>query len=891
MPDSVPAPLVQPHPVQAWLIGKARRHRTPIAIGVAVTLAAVALVALLRLTHDVRLVDVRRAFNAIDTARVGIALALTAASYLALTFYDVLALRIIGRPLPWRTAALASVTSYTLSHNLGLALLTGGSARYRVYTAAGLDGPDVARVVAIAGATFWMGVLAVAGVALSARAEPLSLEAITLSPGVARLVGGAVVALCAGAVLLCAGPRRRIGAFGWTIPLPRPAQALAQIGIATIDIAAAAAALYMLIPGADPALLPTFVLAYALAIIATVVTHVPGGVGVFEAVVIAVVPGDKAALFAALIAYRVIYYLLPLAVGIVLLTWAEGRRGLAQRTLSGARSVATGMAPLLMSVASFLGGAMLLMSGSLPGVPDRLHALRDVVPLPFIEASHLASSLVGTGLLLLAPALYRRLDGAFAAIRALLLAGAAFSIFKGVDYEEAAVCIVIAMLLQWTRHAFYRRTELIARPLSTPWLACVVAMVGLSIWVGFFSYKHVDYQNDLWWQFALRDDASRFLRASLGVGVVLGGAALWRLFAAAPPPPTGTADPGEIARLLATAERTEATLALTGDKRFLLSPQRDAFLMYQVRGTSWIVMGDPVGAREAWPDLLWSIRDLADAAQGRLLLYQITPAALELAIEMGLGVIKYGEEGLVDLAGFALDGTRPRSLRQAYRRAEREGASFAVVPRADVPALLPELARVSREWLAAKGQREKAFSLGRFDPAYVVQFDCAVVRHEGRVIAFANLWTTANKAEVSVDLMRHADAGPQGVMDYLFVSLMLWGKAQGYARFSLGLAPLSGIEGRRLAPVWAKAASILFNHGERLYGFKGLRSYKQKFAPVWEARFIAGPNGLALLQALRDLSALVSRPRPPAHSTKAVRRAKTVPAKPGIRVDPRPFAL
>ncbi len=840
-----------------------RRFRTPITIGVAVALAGIALGALHHLTRTVSLVQVRAAFNAIDDTRILLALALTAASYLALTLYDVLALRIIGRPLPWRTAALASFTSYTLSHNLGLALLTGGSARYRVYTAAGLDGPDVARVVAIAGATFWMGVMAVTGVALLLRPDTLTVDGMALSAGLAHVAGAAIVVLCGGVILLCAAGPRKIRAFGWTIPLPRPLQALAQIGIATIDIAAASGTLYLLIPGADPALLPTFVLAYALAIVATVVTHVPGGIGVFEAVVIAVVPVDKTALFAALIAYRVVYYLLPLAVGIVLLAWVEGRRGFASRTLSGARVVATGMAPLLMSAASFLGGAMLLLSGSLPAIPDRLRALRSVVPLPFIEGSHLASSLVGTGLLLLAPALYRRLDGAFVASRTLLLAGAAFSIFKGVDYEEAIVCLAIAALLHWTRRAFYRRTELIARPLSTTWIACVVAMVGLSLWVGIFSYKHVEYQSALWWQFALKGDASRFLRASLGIGVMLGGAALWRLFSPAPPAPESLVDLADIARILHGADRSEAMLATTGDKRFLESPGRDAFLMYQVRGSSWIVMGDPVGERDAWPDLLWSIRDMADAAQGRLLLYQITGGALELAIEMGLGVIKYGEEGLVDLADFSLEGGKPRSLRQTCRRAEREGATFAVVPAADIPAILPELGRVSDAWLAAKKQREKAFSLGRFDPAYIVQCDCAVVRHAGRIVAFANIWKTANKAEVSVDLMRHVDDAPQGIMDYLFVSMMLWGKANGYARFSLGLAPLSGIEGRRLAPVWAKAASILFNHGERLYGFKGLRSYKQKFAPVWEARFIAGPNGLALLQALRDLNALVSRPRPP----------------------------
>ena len=110
--------------------------------------------------------------------------------------------------------------------------------------------------------------------------------------------------------------------------------------------------------------------------------------------------------------------------------------------------------------------------------------------------------------------------------------------------------------------------------------------------------------------------------------------------------------------------------------------------------------------------------------------------------------------------------------------------------------------------------------------------------------------------------MRHRSDAPPGTMDFLLVNLMLWAQAQGYARFSLGMAPLSGIEDRRLAPAWAKAAAFIFRHGERFYGFRGLRTYKEKFAPGWEPRYIAGPGGIGLLQGLRDLSRLIGRPQP-----------------------------
>lgn len=841
------------------IVAHGRARRGYLAVGAIIVLVALGLSALHHLTRSVRFADVRAAFYAIDPRQILLSVGFTIASYIALTFYDVIALRVVGRPLRWRTAATASFTSYTLSHNLGLGLLTGGSARYRVYAAAGLDGADIARVIAIASATFWFGVFAVTGLGLLFHEGPITVERFQLGQEAVRWLGGAVVAGTLGLILLCAlRPGQRIGWRAWSVPLPTPAQAVAQIGIASIDLACASAALFILLPGASIDLLPAFLLAYALAIIVALVSHVPGGIGVFEAVVLATVPVDRTELFAALIAYRVLYYLAPLALGIALLAWDEARRR-PIKALRDVRRVLLGVAPTLLSAACFGGGAILLLSGSLPAIPQRVHQLVHIVPLPFIEASHFAASLVGTGLLMLAPGLYRRLDGASLAARALLVAGAIFSLAKGIDYEEAAVCLTIALLLQMSRRAFYRRTSLVARPLSPAWLFSVAVVIVGTTWLGFFAYKHVAYRESLWWRFALSDDPSRFLRAGLGVAVMLAGAGLWRLFLAAPPGETDRPAMDQVRAIVEQAERTDAGLALLGDKRFLFSPEGDAFVMYQVRGTSWIAMGDPVGPRAAWADLLWQLRTMADAGQGRLLLYQITGDGLEIAIEMGLQIIKYGEEALIDLPGFALEGGRMRGLRQTLNRFRtRENATFSIIPAADVPALLGELKTVSDAWLLTKGHGEKGFSLGRFDPAYLAMTDCAVVRVEGRIVAFANLWKAGEKRELSVDLMRHADDAPGGVMDYLFVELMLWGQAQGYGRFALGLAPLSGVGGRRMAPTWAKVAALVFRHGERFYGFRGLRAYKEKFQPEWAPRYIAGPRGLGLVKALRDLNALIA---------------------------------
>ena len=837
------------------------RYRTPIMAAIVVALGGFGFAAVHRLLGEVHIGDVRAAFAAISAWQLAAALGFTVLSYLTLTLYDVMALHVVGRPLPWRTAALASFVSYTISHNLGFGIFTGGSARYRIYNGAGLSAADIARVIATASMTFWAGVTVLAGVALVFHPGALMLGGLAIPVLTQRLVGGLILAATLAGLVAMRRPGRALRLQRWSLPLPTAPQALAQIGIAAFDLAAASAALWVLLP--DPGAVPfaALFLGYALAIVVALLSHVPGGLGVFEAVILATIPDvDRPGLFAALIAYRALYYLLPLLVAAALVAIREGARWRLPlgRAIGAAQSMAGSVAPVLLSALAFVGGAVLLVSGALPAVGDRVAGLKAFVPLPFIEASHLAASLVGTGLLLLAPALYRRLDGAFVLTRALLVAGALFSLAKGIDYEEAALLATIALLLQWTRGAFYRRTALTTAAFTPAWLAATGLAIGLSLAIGLFAFKHVDYDSQLWWQFSWGGDASRYLRATLGIAVLLVAFLLTRLFR--PTADVATPDtmvlPGGLAGL-ADAERTDVMLAWTGDKRFLVANEGDAFVMYQVQGHSWIIMGDPVGPRARWADLVWQLRERADAAQGRLLLYQISSDSLPLAIDLGLQLVKYGEEARVDLGRFSLDGPEAKGLRYADRRAAREGAVFEVVAAAHIPALIPELRAVSDEWLALKGNSEKRFSVGAFDPAYLARFDCAVVRHDGRIVAFANLWTTASKAELSVDLMRHGAAMPYGAMDFLFVQLMQWGRTQGYGWFNLGVAPLAGIEARRLAPLWARAGGFLYRHGEALYGFEGLRGYKDKFAPVWEPRYIAGPTGVGMARALIDLQTLV----------------------------------
>jgi phosphatidylglycerol lysyltransferase len=135
-----------------------------------------------------------------------------------------------------------------------------------------------------------------------------------------------------------------------------------------------------------------------------------------------------------------------------------------------------------------------------------------------------------------------------------------------------------------------------------------------------------------------------------------------------------------------------------------------------------------------------------------------------------------------------------------------------------------------------------------------------VAEVEGKVVAFANLWPGADREQLSVDLMRFGPGTPKNInmMDVVFSHLMLWGKADGYRWFNLGMAPLSGLEASAVSPLRTKLGSFVFRHGGAFYNFEGLRQYKGKFDPVWEPRYLAYPGGLALPRILADVTALVA---------------------------------
>jgi lysylphosphatidylglycerol synthetase-like protein (DUF2156 family) len=527
------------------------------------------------------------------------------------------------------------------------------------------------------------------------------------------------------------------------------------------------------------------------------------------------------------------------------------------------RPAALAVAPTLTALLTLGAGVMLLASGATPGDPERLRWLADHAPLPVIEVSHFVSSIVGLMLVLVAFGLRQRLDAAWATAVSLLSLAATLALLKGVNWEETAVLAALAVMLLPLHQAFPRHARLSRMEITPGWLFSAAAiLVGtglLSLW----SFHNVAFGDELWWRVMVSADASRSLRAWTGAGVLLLGVGLWRLISTpATPPIVGDSDPDfdQVRAILAHAEdpSPDSNLALLGDKRFLFSASGKSFLMFGVRGRSWIALGAPVGLIAERQELMWRFRELADAHAARPVLYFMGPSILPEIVEMGFALQKTGESATVALESFTLQGRKREVLRRNWRRAAEAGATFEVVSPLVARTLIGHLQTISDDWLSHHAGGEKSFSMGRFDPAYVAEFPCALVKVQGQIVAFANLWTTANRNAFSMDLMRYSAEAPKNIMDFLFVELLQWGREQGYRAFEFGMAPLAGLEDRPLAPLMSRLGRKLFERGEEIYNFQGVRRYKDKYDPVWAPRYIAAANKWAITIALADVSLLSS---------------------------------
>ena len=831
------------------------RWRFPLLMLAAIVLGVAVLGGLRHLVQSLDYEALTRAMKATPGDRLVMAVLATLFSYLALTGYDFSALRYLGARMRPATVMLTAFIAYAVGNSVGLGVMTGGAVRMRLYTAAGLETSQIFRVIGFNAGAFGLGVTVFGAAGMVAGAENVG-TLLPLPPLVLQGAAGATLLAIGGFIALC-GMRARLRIGHWTTFNLPPARLLVQqVIISVIDLAACAAALWCLMPETAVSF-AGFLVYFAIAISLGVLSHVPGGLGVFEAVML-LAYGPHApteAILGALILFRGVYFLLPLTLATLLLVGHELHRA----TDTPVGRAAARLSPVLLAILVFIAGIWLLASGVTPTTIETTDILALHVPLSLVEIAHMLGGLTGLTLLFVARGLLHRLDAAWWAALILTFLAAVLALPKGIAWTEATGLVILGTLLWVFRAEFGRHSTLRSQTLEPEWLVAIGLVVAAMIWLLFLSYRDITYRHDLWWQFAFDAHVSRSLRATSVVAVVAGGIGLWQLFrpagsAALPPTTEKLALAADITH---RQDSAEACLVLMGDKSLLFSIDETAFIMYGQSGRSWIALGDPVGDPSRAPNLVWRFVETASAHGGRAVFYQVTPAALPWYLDAGLRAFKLGEAAHIPLTDFGLEGPQRAPLRHAYNRARREGLSLEILPPGSAGTVIETLRVISDTWLANQRVREKGYSLGTFDPAYLERLPVAIVRRDGQIIAFANVLRTGMQREVRIDLMRALPDAPPSTMDFLLIELMRHYQAEGMARFGLGMAPLAGMAQHERAPAWQQAGRLVYEHGERYYNFQGVRRFKEKFNPVWEPRYLAAPGGMAPLLALADVATLI----------------------------------
>lgn len=817
------------------------------------------------LDHELRqyeLTEISNQLSKIPNGYIGLSLVLSFLSYIILTAYDGLGVSYIGEKLRPPQIVRAGFVGYAFSHNIGMALITGGSIRYRIYSAWGFSAIQVTQIVAFSAFTLWIGFCTVAGLSLL-LATPSFPSEVTIPFGSLRVIGIILLLMVITYVTLCARVNKELSFHKWSFTFPNVTVAIKQVVIASIDWLMAASVLYVLLPDVGISFF-SFTGVFLLAQIIGLFSQVPGGIGVFESVMLLYLGNfmSGAQAVSILLVYRIIYYILPLVAAMVILAYQEYKTN--QQTVKKLGQQAVDwfpkVVPQVLSISIFIAGAILLFSGYLPSEVPRMEWLQHFIPLPLIEMSHFFASLVGTALLVLAHSLQRRIDAAYHLTAILLVFGIIFSLLKGGDYEEAIFLGIMLMALLPCKNEFHREAPLFTQRFSAGWVTMIVMVIASAIWLGTFSLRNIEYQREVWWQFTLLGDAPRYLRATVGI---LGFTIIISLIKLLRPHTPKIVEPDqedlELAeKIVSTSLHTKSNIALLKDKEFLFSPNHKAMIMYASEGSSCIAMGDPIGDQDEAEELIWMFKEQSESRGLNPVFYQIKEDYLGYYLDHGFTLLKVGEQARVPLDSYSLEDVRYQELKNTRVKYENAGYSYKYIPREEVGHHLVELKQISDRWIDAQNMRERGYAHGVFKPDYLQRFPFSVVIKDGEIVAFANIWTSADMYEISYDLLRKNPDEDREVIDFLLLNMMEYGHNQGYGWFDLGMAPLSGMYKDEKSLRWSQLADFIYKYGESLYNFKEVRRYREKFHPVWEPRYLAAPGGLSMPKVLSNLTKLIS---------------------------------
>ncbi|WP_242360950.1 bifunctional lysylphosphatidylglycerol flippase/synthetase MprF [Limosilactobacillus antri] len=585
---------------------------------------------------------------------------------------------------------------------------------------------------------------------------------------------------------------------------------------------------------------------YAVAQVLGVLSMIPGALGSFDVMMIfelSLLGVPRTTIVIWLLLFRIFYYIVPL-----LLAGLMFVHNLAHQV----NAFFDGLPLMLMRKAAYylitafmyLSGILMLLTASIPDLTAENKIIQKLYPYTFFFIHQLTTILFAIAMLACARGLQSKVQRAYLPTLLLLLIGIANTIWNLGTLRLTIYLVIVFMLVLMSRHVLYRKKlQYSIGKFAIDGLifasSCILyVIVGVINAPQYMNKHHIP-------SFLFFPGEKVWLSGLLGLGLgLLLMLIIIRYFMAGFDPfnHVRSFDAGRVQAVIDQFGGSETShLAFLRDKSiyyYQQGGQDQLFIMYRRKYDRLVVMGDPVGNQAVLRDAIREFVRAADAYDYEIVFYEVSSKLTLLLHEFGFDFIKIGESGLVTLADFTLAGKKQRSQRALMHKFDREGYQFSVVKPPFSDQLMQELKRVSDSWLGE--QVEKGFSLGFFDPYYVNQAPVGLVRDkDGKLVAFATFMPTGGKEILTIDLMRHSKDAPSGIMDKIFISMYQYGQENGYTYFDLGMAPLSNVGEYQFSFLEEKVAHFIYEYGYHLYGFQGLRRYKDKYASIWSPRYIA----------------------------------------------------
>lgn len=590
-------------------------------------------------------------------------------------------------------------------------------------------------------------------------------------------------------------------------------------------------------------MIPLFMIAITIGIM----SMIPGSLGSFDLIMVSGLVGlgiDKAQALSWLLVFRLFYYILPFCLGVVLFLKNMGSR-LNEKYLEIPQKVIEALSTIVLVWGLRLFGFFLIVSAIVPQELGHIPFLKELSPSTGQFVFQLPSIVLGVLFFLLARLVKRRLKFTLALTTGLGLVSLVYLNIGSFSLISSIFLIKLLSLIWWKKDTFVRRHYIYA------WEDCCkdIIYIGGTLFLtllllGHLNPHHVFQLNHVitHWLYLL---SVSLVLVSLYVLLLRKSNQMKENFGE-------VFDKQRYQDFITTIPNInlDAALAFLGDK-YLYWYQGDGqdkvVFQFAIENNKYVVMSDPLAQPGYLEKALSQFLADAEVANVAVIFYEVNQETTLLLHEYGYGFMKFGETAQVPLEKFTIEGKHGKKFRTVVNKLENKGYQFEVLQPPFDKELLNDLKEISDSWL--DGRQEKGFSLGYFDEKYIQLAPIALVRdEENKVQAFVTFLASNGPEEASIDLMRyHLRTAPNGIMDYLFVKLLLHFKEEGVIFFDLGMAPLSNVGTEKHSFLQEKVAYLIYAFTNRFYSFSGLRQYKQKFSPVWMPRYIAYPRNTWLV--------------------------------------------